>query len=136
LLDIQIERQKQLTGGANADELNIREAEINIRKLKREKQHLEQSIEKVQAKVRFALEECRFLLAAFKRLEEIEPLKPLDDREAQMEYWNEKLLEEFNLRVLLKNPLDSELVRTIMALNDESPVKQHVMILLQQAIMN
>lgn len=131
LLDIKIECQTRLMSGANADELNIREVEINIRKLQREKKRLLQSIDKVQNKVRCALEESRFLITAFERLEQVEELKSLDDRDAQNEYWNEKLLEEFNLRILLKNPVDSELVRTIMVLSEDAPVRQHVTAMLQ-----
>lgn len=141
LIDIQIERQKQIVKGKGNDPnfqslppnaLNMREAEINIKKLKREKEHLTKSIAKVQVKVQCVLEEARFFLSAFERLLEIENVKAYDDRDAQIEYWNEKLLEEFNLRVLLRSPLDSELVRTIMALNDDAPVKKHVTTMLQQ----
>jgi len=137
LFDIQIERQQKLLNeekhlGNDANPLNIKEIEINIRKLIREKERLIQSIKKVQDKVKFSLEEASFLILAFNRIEQIEKLKALDDKEAQTEYWNEKLLEEFNLRILLRNPLDSELIRTIMALNNEAPVKKHVSSMLEQ----
>ena len=59
-------------------------------------------------------------------------MKPFDDAEAQKEYWNEKLLEEFNLSVMLRNPLNPELVKTILALDDTSPVKHHVVHVLEQ----
>lgn len=137
LLDIQIERQQKVLEeqkqlGNDFDQLNTREIEINIRKIVREKDRLNESVKKVQSKIVFALEESRFLISAFNRIEQIEQLKSLDDKDAQIEYWNEKLLEEFNLRILLRNPLDSELIRTIMALNDEAPVKKHVSSMLQQ----
>lgn len=137
LFDIQIQRQQELLEtqkrlGNELNLLNIKEIEINIRKIVREKGRLNQSVKKVQSKVGFALEESRFLILAFNRIEQIQELKSLDDKEAQIEYWNEKLLEEFNLRILLRNPLDSELIRTIMSLNDDAPVKKHVSSMLQQ----
>lgn len=133
LIDIKIQRHEHVMKNADKfgiDEedqaLNIKESEINIRKLQREKEHLLKSIESVKRKVKHTQEESRYFLLAFEELEKYEELKPMDDSEAQSEFWNEKLLEEFNLRVLLNNPLDSELVKTIMSLNDDAPVKQHV----------
>jgi len=133
LIDIKIQRQKLVEENApkfglnKEDEaLNIKEAQINTRKLEREKEHLLKSIEKVRQKVKCTQEESRYFLLAFEELEKIEELKPLDDSEAQAEFWSEKLLEEFNLRVLLNNPLDSELVKTIMSLDKEAPVRKHV----------
>jgi len=142
LMDIQIERQDRIINGklsnsvfehqTSLDPLNIKEAEINKRKLEREKKHLEESTEKVKQKIKFTQEESAYFLSAFEELEKIEKLKPMDDSEAQAEYWNEKLLEEFNLRILLRKPLDPELVKTIMALNDNSPVKKHLSVMLQK----
>ena len=131
IMDINIARHDKIINRVEEDELNIKEAIINKRKIEREKKHLEESIEKVKEKIKFTQEESAYFLAAFEELEKIEKLKPLDDTEAQVEYWNEKLLEEFNLRVLLKNPLDTELVKTIMALNDDAPVKQHLTAMLK-----
>ena len=36
------------------------------------------------------------------------------------------------MRVLLRTSLDPEFIKTIMALNDEAPVKKHVTSMLQQ----
>jgi len=146
LMDIKIERQDQIIEGKSSnavfgietvpDPLNIKEAKIHKRKLEREKSHLEESIEKVKQKIKFTQEESAYFLAAFEELEKIEPLKAMDDSEAQAEFWNEKLLEEFNLRILLRNPLDTELVKTIMSLNDNAPVKQHLTAMLQNVQQN
>lgn len=141
LLDIKIEKHQIkrkeliLEKKEDADQvlnLNIREIEINIKKLERQKSNLNNSIENVKKKIKFTLEESRFFASAFEELEKIEKVKSLDDREAQVEFWNEKLLEEFNLRVLLRTSLDPEFIKTIMALNDEAPVKKHVTSMLQQ----
>ena len=139
LMDIEIQRKyEQLKEFQNSESvsnynlLNIKELEIHIRKLQRNKNSLNKSIEEVKTKIRYALEESRYLVSAFEKLEKIQPYKSFDDRDAQIEFWNEKLLEEFNLRVLLRNPMDSEFVKTIMSLNDDAPVKRHLEAMLQQ----
>jgi DNA repair exonuclease SbcCD ATPase subunit len=109
-------------------DLDIKEREINIRKLKREKEALIKASQKVKKKFEYVLEEMNFLVSAFDSVVAHlgNDIKPLDDREAQQEMWNEKLLEEFNLRILLQRPLDPELVRTIMCLPDGSSAKGHL----------
>lgn len=59
-------------------------------------------------------------------------MKPLDDIEAQQQYWNEKFTEELNLRLLLKQPIDVDFVRTIMSLDDQSSIKQQMTTILQK----
>jgi hypothetical protein len=108
-------------------DLDIKEREINIRKLQREKEALAKAAQKVKKKLGYVLEEIGFLVQAFDSVAtHLGDIKPLDDKEAQQEMWNEKLLEEFNLRILLQRPLDPELVRTIMCLPDGSSVKEHL----------
>jgi len=108
-------------------DLDIKEREINIRKLQREKELLAKAAQKVHKKLQSVLEEMHFLVQAFDAIvDQIGEMKPVDDEAAQREMWNEKLLEEFNLRILLQRPLDPELVKTVMCLHDEAPVKQHL----------
>lgn len=108
-------------------DLDIKEREINIRKLQREKESLVKAAQKVNKKMVASLEEMHFLVQAFDAVVgQIGEMKPLDDEAAQREMWNEKLLEEFNLRILLQRPLDPELVKTIMCLHDGATVKQHL----------
>jgi len=108
-------------------DLDIKEREINIRKLQREKQALVQSAQKVNKKLKYILEEMDFLTRAYDAVvAQLGDIKPLDDEQAQKEMWNEKLLEEFNLRIILQKPLDPELVKTILCLDDDSSVKQHL----------
>jgi hypothetical protein len=51
---------------------------------------------------------------------------------AQAEYWNEKLTEEVNLRILTRRPLEIDLVKTALALNNNAPIKQAVLGMLQR----
>ena len=131
LIDISIERLKTINESLK-DELDIRESKINMRKAQRNQDLLIKSIEKTKEKIKYTLEEINFLVQAHEDLSKIEEMKSFDDVEAQKEYWNQKLLEEFNLSVLLSNPLNPDLVKTILALDDASPVKHHVVNILEQ----
>ena len=137
LFDIKIERSNRaIRELANSDDsysdLNIQEHEINIRKLQREKESLVKAAQKVNKRMKCVAEELAYLVGGYdKVVEKIGEMKPFDDEESQKEMWNEKLLEEFNLKVILRKPLDTEFVRTVMCLHDEAPVKKHVVALIE-----
>lgn len=132
LFDIRIERlnriiREEAQKAETFTDLNIQEHEINIRKLQREKELLVKGAQKATKKLKCVLEEIDFLIKGYEKIvAQIGPMKPLDDEEAQREMWNEKLLEDFNLRVILQRPLDPEFVKTVMCLHDDAPVKKHV----------
>jgi hypothetical protein len=137
LFDINIERLdreiRSLVNNNNENtDLDIKEREINIRRTQREKESLICTARKVKQKCESVLEEMVFLANAYDAIvSQYGEMKPLDDEQAQKEMWNEKLLEEFNLRIILQKPFDIELVRTIMCLHDEAPVKQNMSKILQ-----
>ena len=129
-LDIAIKEESQKNDAYS--DLNIKEYEINIRKLLRDKQSLILAAQKVNNKLKSTLEEMGYLLAGYeKTVANYGDLKPLDDEQAQKEMWNEKLLEEFNLRLILQRPLDPEFIRTVLCLHDEAPVKRQVINLVE-----
>jgi|GEM_PF-1813751 hypothetical protein len=112
--------------------LNIKEYEIDIRKLQREKEMLISSARKLNNKLKNIIEEINFLVNGYEQIvAKYGKMKPLDDEEAQKEMWNEKLLEEFNLRVILNKTLDSEFVKTVLCLNQDSPVRKNVETLIE-----
>lgn len=123
LLEITVER---LRAPADEDELQGRERQIKIRKVERERASLERTIQTLKNKSKYLLEEMAYLFTAHETLNKIQAMKPLDDVDAQKEYWNEKLTEELNLRLLLRHPLDCDFVKTILALEDTSPVKKQM----------
>lgn len=137
LFDIKIERHNrnlrlQCEFPQSDHDLNLQECEINIRKLQRDKDSLILSAIKVKKKLKCVLEELAFLMAGYEKIVANHgEAKSLDDDEAQREMWNEKLLEEFNLRVVLQRPLEPEFVRTVLCLGDDAPVKQHVIKMLE-----
>jgi len=138
LFDIKIERLNRLikneSSSSNVEEsgLNIKEYEINIRKLLREKESLIKSAQKLNKKLKGVLEEMNCLLIGYEKItSKYEELKDLDDEQSQKEMWNEKLLEEFNLRLILQRPLDPDFVRTVLSLHDESTAKKQVVTLIE-----
>lgn len=129
LIDIRIERLcSHIDVHSDYDALlRAKEHEIALRKLDREKMALQKNVNSLKAKLKYLLEEVVFFTGAFDSLSKVEPMKPMDDVGAQKQYWNEKLANHLNLRLLLKNPLDTEFVNTILALDDDAPVKQHML---------
>ena len=71
------------------------------------------------------IEEAAFFLNMFNGIEKSANTKmvPYDDFKAQTEYWCEKLSQEMNLKMLLHQPLDVEVVKTILALDSNTSVK-------------
>lgn len=132
LINIQIERIKK------ENSLNVsdweKEKEIQIRKLERKRKSIEKNNFKLIKKVKYILEEIQYLNIAYDKLIEfIGELKPLDDEVVQNDYWNQKLTEEVNLSFMLNKPISTELVRTILSLDDNMDVKKQVVAVLHNA---
>lgn len=100
------------------------ELEIKKRQIKRKKEGVSKSIDTLYKKLKFTQEEAAFFNKSFKQLSQIEELKPFDDYDSQKVYWNEKLSQEFDLKVLLHKTPDVELVKTILALTDDLEIKK------------
>lgn len=137
LIEIRLQRlgrpedKNQLGVDLSSDQLYCQEWDVNIRKAEREKRTLTRTRDRLENQAKYLLEEITYLTSAFAGLSKIEPMKPLDDVESQQKYWNEKFLEELNLRLILKQPIDSDFVRTVMALDDSSSVKVQMVSILQ-----
>ncbi len=132
LLDIDIKEQSNLQKNRensiayDSSKPDLR-AEINLRKLHRKKLAQEEHLMQLQEKKKWIEEEGKFFLESYKNLLKLESLKPFDDFESQKEYWSKKLADQMQLKMLLQNPLDTELVKTILALPDDMPVKQDML---------
>ena len=114
------------------NDINKQYKEIQIRKLNRKKILLFNSLENQNKKLKETEEEVAFFVSAFKQLEKIEPLKKYDDPESNQNFWNENFSQELQLRLLLQKPLDLELVKCILALNKESPIRIEMIKILDQ----
>ncbi len=105
------------------DELKNQEWTIKNRQFDRQKVILEKSLQKLTKKLDFAWQEARFFLQAFEGLNSIEHVKDYDDLESQKNYWNERITQHINLKLLLQQPLDIDMVQTALALHEDAPVK-------------
>lgn len=114
-------------------EISLKEKrdEIRVRKLNRKKKQTQLRIQSLKNREISLEDECEFIIKAYRSLEKIEDLKSYDDVFSQKQYWNEKLSQDFHLRLQLGLPVDLELFKTILALNSEALVKQDALSLLQ-----
>ena len=110
--------------GKEDSKSELREMEIGIRKMKRKKVLSEKNLEVLTKKMSHLEEEANFFVITFESLNKIEPLRNYDDIDSQKQYWNEKLLQKVNLKMLLHSTVDTEIIETVMALPDDLPIKQ------------
>ena len=106
--------------------------EIQKRRLKRKMDVLTDSIEEIEQKIKETEEETEFFMRAFEQLEVIEPLKRYDDPDTNAEFWNENFAQDLRLRLMLQKPIDLELVKCILALDENAPVRKEVVGILEQ----
>lgn len=106
--------------------------EIQIRKLNRKKESFSRVINNLEKKLKDCEEEISFFVQAYKQLEKIEPLKSYDDLEENRNFWNEHFGQELQLRLLLQKPLDLELVKCILSLDKDSPIRLEMVNILEK----
>lgn len=109
------------------DELDLKELAIKKRQIKRNTLNISNNIQSLLSKKKDTEEECEFFIQTFKNIEKTEPLKYFDDLDSQKEYWGTKLLEKINLKLLLQNNIDIDLVETALSLPDDVPIKKQVL---------
>ncbi len=63
----------------------------------------------------------------FETLQKTETLRDFDDVDAQKQYWQEKLSQKLNLKMLTGGQLDTELIETVIALPDDMHIKQQIL---------
>jgi hypothetical protein len=136
LMEIKIEKEeykksKLVKSTSHLDMLNLKEIELNIKKYTRKHKNLAIAATQIKEKMTYIEEEINFLLHAFEKLSEVEEVKPIDDLDAQKEYWNAKLTQEINLSILLGKPLAIDVIKLALSLHDEAPVKKQVLNILK-----
>jgi hypothetical protein len=106
-------------------ERNTRKTPFLVRKLQRSLKNLENNYQKLlENKKNYELE-CRKLLEIFNLLDSKFEIKEWNDEEAQKEYFENKFGNELNLDFLLGNPVNKELVRSILQLDNSSKLKSN-----------
>lgn len=117
---------RSITATDQENNFDQRRYEINLRKLNRQVAAGAANLAQLEERKVWLLQEATFFLESYKNLEKVGPLKHFDDIDAQKEYWGEKLGHKINLKMLLQNPLDMELIETVIALPDDIPVKKQM----------
>ena len=122
LLEIKITRldEKEARYGIYMDK---EVKEIKLRQLARKKKTNEKTLAKLEEDLEFCLQEAKFFMQMLDVLMREEELKDYDDYDAQKDYWNEKIAQQINLKMLLQQPLDTELVKTALSLNEDAPIR-------------
>jgi len=125
-------KQASLEKKKSKNQLDNEHRAIQSRRLRRKREMLLDSIEEMRQKIKETEEETEFFIRAFEQLEQVEPLRTHDDPEANAEFWNENFMQDLRLRLMLGKPIDLELVKCILALGAESPVRKEVVGILEQ----
>ena len=131
LAQIEIAKLNKCKEYKELDDLDIKEISIKSNIINRKINKLSKNKEKIDKKLIEIQEEIIFFTEAYLSLEKKEALKPFDDVSSQTEYWNEKISQDLNLRMLLGKPLDIEMVKTALALNEKVPIKQELLGILE-----
>tara|TARA_Y100000034_G_scaffold38278_3_gene47047 strand:- start:4255 stop:4911 length:657 start_codon:yes stop_codon:yes gene_type:complete len=132
LIDIAKEKLEIAPLGGDFVALLEREKAIKHRQLDRDKSQLEKNGAELVNKIKSIQEEINYFIQAFEALKKMGDWKDFDDEKAQEVYWNAKLEHELNMRLVLGQPIDIELGRTIESLSDTAPVKQRLMGLINE----
>ena len=128
LLDITRQRKEaELDKNDGSDELLFREIRISLRQTQRQIDSLSENLSEINERQKWIEEESRFFVDTFKNLVKIEPLRHFDDFDSQKQYWNEKLTQKVNLKMLTQNAIEPELIETIVALPDEVDIKKQTL---------
>jgi len=103
-----------------------------IRRFERSRKSLQKSLVNLESRLVYIKEEADYLLAAFNSINNNTSYVEFDNTEAQKAYWNEKIAEEINLRAILGKPIDVDLCKTALSLDDDMPIKQSIVQSIQQ----
>lgn len=101
--------------------------EIKERRKERRKIAIQKTINRLEERMKGLQEECDYFISAYEALVKKEKIKPYDDIESQKEYWDKKLSQDVNLRLMFGLPLEPELLKTVLALNSDALVKKDLM---------
>lgn len=113
-------------------EIDQEKNKIEINRQKRKIQSIEKNIEKTIAKKEDVLQESKKFLNILNEIINDKSFVDINDPNAQLEFWNSKFHAELNLTAMLNHPMNSELVKSVLALPNESVAK----IQLQNALGN
>jgi ElaB/YqjD/DUF883 family membrane-anchored ribosome-binding protein len=113
--------------------LHNKKKTIQIRKQNRNIERLHKSKNNLDNQRNNILKEMRVLIEEFDNLTAECPYKDFDDESAQLEYWTEKFQKEIVLTQTLGLPPNPELLKSCLALPENSELRKNIEIALLQA---
>lgn len=113
-------------------EIAVEKQKILIAKQKRKINSVQNSLDKTLARKSDVLAESAKFLSLFQEIINDKSFVDINDPNAQLEFWNSKFHAELNLTAMLNHPINSELVKSVLAMPNESVAK----IQLQNALGN
>lgn len=120
LEEIRLEEMKQKNNLEDLSEL----MQINIRRVHRKISSINYKINETREEIKAKADESNFLIGLYDKLCNIEEERDWDDLQVQAEYWNARLTQEVESRLLLGQSPNTEDFKTILALPDNMPIKQ------------
>ena len=105
------------------EKIESKKKEILIRKHERRLKNLENSFAKVFERKEAILAECKKIIEVFNKYNPDNKAIDIDDEKNQLEYWNSRLMEEINLSSMCGVPPSVELIKSILAMPNDSNVK-------------
>jgi hypothetical protein len=105
---------------------NTKKTPFIVRKLERSLNSLQTNHSKLLENKKNYEEECEKLLNLFLNIEKNNKILSWNDSEAQAQYFENKFRNEMNLDFLLGHPVNKELVRSILQLDNSSKLKNNL----------
>lgn len=105
--------------------------QVKTRQIGRKIKAIEKHMNDLREKIMGIEQESLFIIELYEGLLTQEQVREWDDFQVQSEYWNSKLFNELKVSLLLSGHVSNELVSSIMALPDNSPVKQQLVSIYQ-----
>lgn len=106
---------------------------IHERKFKRKIKQVKNKIIRLTEQLSGIKEEYEFFSSSFEKINEKEKWRGWDDFEVQCEYWDAKMRQEINHRLMLGLPIDVEILRTALALPGQTETKKQVISMMERA---
>jgi hypothetical protein len=105
-------------------ELDEKRKKIHGRIIQRDIYNKSKKLNELYDNIKSVEEEAEFLIRLFHNLNSVEEMREWDNIDVQKEYFNAQLSIEFNVKLMTNSNLDTELVKTIFAMPDDSSIKQ------------
>lgn len=105
------------------EKLANKKKEILIRKHERRIKNLESALVKVYERKTAILSECEKIIEVFNKHNPDNKPIDIDDEKNQLEYWNSRLMEEINLSAMCGVAPSVELIKSVLAMPNDSQVK-------------